>query len=285
MSKTVLTDVENHIQKYWAPQWMKELRENLLLGTLVNKEYDGEIKKGGDEVTVSQVNAPEGQLLTIGTDADAFSTEKVSTSYVKVKADKRAVAAYEFEDVVDLQSKIQGDDPEVREALMFAVRKQINTYLYSLVNPSTSSPDHLIASVTDFNASQLGACRVLASQANWGKSKPWYALLDPQYYQDILNSATMTSSDYVGGEAPVVSGQVAKGRFGFNILEDDSRSTDFGLLFHPDFMHMVMQTAPTVKVSDLHANKQFGYIMSVNVIFGAKLGINGNLKHIKVYNT
>lgn len=285
MSVTSLTEVANQIQNYWSPVFTKQLRESLLLGSLVNKDYEGEIKRQGDTVRVSQVNAPEGQLLTVGVDADSFASEAVSTSYVDIKADKRAVASYEFQDLVELQSQIGRENPEIMAALNYAVAKQINDYLYSLVSPSTSAPDHSIASVTDFNASQLSAARILAAQAKWPKDGRWYCLADPVYMGDILNAATLTSSDYGASDAPVIAGQVAMKRFGFNILEDDSRSADQALLFHPDFMHLAMQTSAQVKISDLHAQKKFGVVMSVDLVFGAKLGINGNVRHIKVYNS
>jgi len=48
---------------------------------------------------------------------------------------------------------------------------------------------------------------------------------------------------------------------------------------------MVTQTQVQIKLSDLHSQKKFGVLMSVDIIFGAKLGIEGNKKHIKVYNT
>lgn len=285
MTATKLADVTYQMQTYWAPVFTKQLREKLLLGSLVSKDYDGEIKKGGDTVRVSQVNAPTGQLLTIGTDADSFDTEAISTSYVDIKADKRAVAAYEFEDLVDIQSQIESTRPEVRDSLIFAMNKQINDYLFTLVNPSSASPDHLVSGVTDFNASQVAAVRKLAATAKWMKNKPWYILSDPSYYSDLLNATTLTSTDYGATDAPVISGQIAMQRYGFNIFEDDSMSTDYALAFHPDFMHMVSQSEVQVKISDLHSQKKFGYVMSVDLIFGAKLGINGNVKHIKVYNS
>lgn len=284
MAKTDLAAVANQVQEYWSPIFTKELRENLLLGTLVNKDYEGSITKGGDTVYVSQVNAPDGQLLTIGTNADSFATEQVSTSRVKIEANKRAVAAYEFEDVVSLQSQIDQENPAVMNAMQFAMRKQINDYLYSLVAPSTSAPDHEIASVTDFNKSELVNNRKLAGAAKWDQMKPWYALLDPSYYGDVIGDTTLASADYGAGDAPMISGQTAIPRMGFNILEDNSRSTDYGLLFHPDFMHLVMQTQASVRISDLHAQKKFGVVMSVDLIFGAKLGIDGANKHIRVQN-
>lgn len=284
MSMTGMSSVTDQIQKYWAPLFSKELRASLLLGSLVDKKYQGDLKAMGDTVRVSQINAPTGQLLTVGTDADSFNSEAISTSYVDVTANKRAVASYEFHDLAQLQSQID-NNPEVMESLKFAVAKQVNTYLYSLVSPSTSSPDHSIASVTDFNASQLAACRTLAAQAKWSDSPGWYALLDPQYYSDILSATTMASTDYGASDAPLIGGKLALKRLGFNVFEDNSLSADYGLMFHPDFMHMVSMSEVQIKISDLHSQKKFGVVMSVDWVFGAKLGINGNVKHIKVYNS
>jgi hypothetical protein len=83
----------------------------------------------------------------------------------------------------------------------------------------------------------------------------------------------------------MVAGEIATKRFGFNILEDNSRSADFGLFFYPDWCHFVTQQQVQVKVSDLHAQKKFGYVLSVDLVGGAALGVDGDVKHIKVYNT
>jgi hypothetical protein len=295
MAVTDLASVTNQIQKFWAPTFMKELRESLLLGALVNKDYQGEIKNQGDLVYVSQINAPTGQLLTVGTNADSFDTEEVSMTRISVQANKRAVAAFEIQDLAQLQSQLDAQDSELKTSLMFAINKQVNNYLYSLVAPSTSAPDHSIASVTDFNAAQVAATRKLAATAKWGKEKGWYLLADPSYYSDLLNATTLTSSDYGAADAPLIGGEIGMKRFGFNIFEDNSAGiltlspavagADVALAFHPDFMHLVMQTAPSFKVSDQHANKKFGYILSVDMLFGASLGINGNVKHILTYAT
>lgn len=279
MSATLLANVSDQIQKFWSPLFMDELRFSMMIGSLCNKDYEGEIKKGGESVYVSQINAPTGQNRTIGTDADQFTTSPLSTSRVEVKADKRAVGAYEFSDLVEIQSQIDGKSSPVRQALVYAVGKAINDYLYSLVAPSTSAPDHLINSISDFNASEVSAARKRAAVAKWNKLKPWWILADPSYYSDILNAATLTSKDYVEGESPVVGGEVVNKRFGFNILEDNGLAVDQAVIFHPDFMHLVMAPQVTFKISDLHAQKKFGYVISADLIYGAKLGIDGSKKH------
>lgn len=281
MSTTNLVAVQQQIQKFWAPMLMQELRESLLLGSLVNRDYEGQIKEQGDEVTISQINAATGELRTVGVDADEFETETMVLESVKVKADKRAVASFKITNLARLQSQLATPNAEsdVRQSLMFAIMRQVNDYLYSLCSPSSAAPDHLLNSVATMDATQLGAIRTLAARARWGKSKGWYGLMDPGYYGNVLAAQTLTSSDYVGGDLPTIAGQVANKRFGFNLLEDDSRNGG-ALFFHPDFMHLVMQQEPQFKLSDLHVNKEFAYLLSVDMIFGAKQGIDGNLKHI-----
>jgi hypothetical protein len=290
--KTNLLDVQNQIQTFWSDMFMPELREQLLIGSLVNKDYQGSIGRLGDTVRVSQIVSPNGELKTVGVDADTFSPEKLVTQYVDIKADKRAVGSFEFEDLVMLQSQIGNKDSEIRASLVYAVQKQINDYLFSLVNPSVSSPTHVITGVTNFNAGEISKLRKLASQAKWLRNKPWYILADPSYYKDMLDAQTLTSADFVGDQ-PVIGGQIVNQRFGWNIIEDNSEGLsnlsaagiggeDVAVAFHPDFMHLVMQTEPQFKLSDLHSNKQFGFVLSVDVVFGAKLGIDGNLKHIKI---
>lgn len=282
MARTDLVAVANQIQKYWSPIFTKELRGSLLLGGLISKEYEGQIKKGNDTVYVSQVNAPSGQLLTVGTDADSFESEAVSTSRIAIQANKRAVASYEFDDLVSLQSQIDMESSPVRDSLRYAMEKQINDYLYTLAVASASAPDHTLSSITDMNAAQLSAIRVLAGAAKWPKDKPWFGLVDPTFYADILDDTTLSSSLYGAGDAPMIAGQIANKRFGFNILEDNSLGADKGYFFYPDFMHMVSQTEVQVKVSDLHSQKRFGYLLSVDLIFGAALGIAGSKKLITV---
>lgn len=286
MTMSLKADVTAQVQKYWSAKFTQELRESLLLGALVNKDYEGEIKKGGDTVYVSQVNAPVGETLsTEDGSASTFGSQKISTTRVAIQANKRFVASYEFEDIVDLQSQIDIQGSEAREALLFAMQQQINDYLYSMVAPSTSNPDHSLASVTDMNKAQVLAIRTLAAQAKWSKAKGWYALLDPSYYGDVLNDTVLGSSDYGATDAPTISGQIALPRFGFNILEDNSSPVDYGLFFHPDFLHFVSQQSVRVKISDLHSNHQFGVLMSVDLVGGAALGIAGNVKHVLAYNT
>lgn len=286
MSQTNIGTVANQIQKFWSPLFMDELRASTLLPGLVNKDYQGQIQKGGDTVRVSQINAPKGENRSIGTNADAFATDQLSLSSVDIKADKRAVAAYEFDDLSALQSQIDaesagGPASSIRQAMVYAINSQMNSYLYSLVAPSTSAPDHLRNSTSTLDKTELLALRQLAAVAKWDKTKGWWLLADPVFYNSILSDQTLASRDYVGDDpGQTVAGQAVNPRYGFKILEDNALAASQAMAFHPDFMHLVMQTSVEFKISELHSQKKFGYIMSADIVYGATLGIAGSSKHI-----
>ncbi len=272
-----LAQVQDQITTHWSPIFTQRLKEVLLLGGLVNKDYEGEIRQG-NTVRVSQVNALTAELRTVGVDASTFGTSSFSTSKVDLVVDKRAVCGLEVEDLVELQSQIAKQ--QVQDEMIFAVAKQINDYLYSLCSPSTSNPDHVIGSTSSLALDELALARRLASEALWPDDGQRYGLISPQYWETILKNTTLSSGDYVE-DSPVINGQKARRLLGWNLYEDNSRTGKLATFLHPNFMLFAQQQALNMKVSDLHGNKQFGYVMSVDTIFGAKLGINGNVKHIQ----
>lgn len=296
MSTTLVNELSEQAQKFWAPMTKDALMEQTLLPSLVNKEYEGSIKRGGDTVYVSMINRPTAERKTVGAGSESFSSQKLTTQRVGIVADQRITASFELEDLVDLQTQL-GDpsgQSKIRKVLEEALAIELNNYCYSKVAPSSSAPDHILSGVSAMDASQILSIRQLAAQAKWMQEGGWWLLTDPAYMNDILGAQTLTSSDYVGDDKPVIGGQVANRRFGFNILEDNSAGiltlspasagAECGLAFHPDFLYLVTG-APQFKVSDLHSNHQHGYLVSVDMWCGAALGLEGSVKHIQIYNT
>ena len=286
-------EVQDQIQELWAPVFTAELREAFVLASLVDRTYDTpELARMNDTIKVSQVNAATGFLLNVAKDSSnqacEFDSEPISTSQIDIKIDKRAGQAYEFCDLIELQSQISLTRPDVRESASFAMNKQVNTHLYSLVAASTSTPDHTLTEAT-LDADVLTTLTKLADEAFWPEGSRWL-LVDPTYHKDLLDSTTLVSSDFVG-DRPVVGGNIVTERFGWKIVKDNSAAlkatvgqgtAGAALAFMPPFMHMVTQRTAQVKISDLHSNKQFGTLMSIDMVFGAKIGIDGGDKHIQI---
>jgi hypothetical protein len=268
---TKLSDLTEQIQKVWAPLISGQLRADQLLAQFCNRDYDGEIRQGNDTVYVSQVVDPTAEERTIGTDADVFGTQKASVTRIAIVADKRAVVGYEFEDLISIQTKLA--DADFRAGMVQALGDVINTRLYANVSPSTSSPDHQVGSVTSLDADGLADVRVLAGEAKWPKDGNWYGLISPQYWGTLMKDNDLKSSDFVQDQ-PTVNGQSARRLFGFAAYEDNSRTGKTATFFHKNFLHLVMQREIQFKISDLHSQKKFGYILTADVIYGVKQGIN-----------
>jgi hypothetical protein len=293
MGATLLGDLSNQVAKFWAPTWKSELMESNILMNQVDKDYEGAIKQQGDTVYITQVTRPAGQIKTVGAGHETFATEKLGQSRIALTANRVFSAAYEFDSLLQLQTDLAKNDSVIRQNLLQAMSIQINSYLYSFVNPTSPT-----GTVTDFNASQVAALRKFAGQKKWMQNKAWYLNVDPSYYSDLLSAATLTSVDYGAADAPVIGGNIGLKRYGFNIFEDNSDGlisaiakvsgtdlVDVALAFHPDFLHFGMQLEPEFEISSLHSNKQFGYIISVRAVGGAVIGHDFSNLHQIVFNT
>lgn len=276
MAKTTITEVQDLVQKVWAPLAMDELRAKMLLGSLVNREYEGQIRQKGDTVQVSVINKVAGERKTIGTDAMSFTPTALTTTKVDVKADTLFIASVEIDDIVDIQSQIDKQNPKLREAIVYGLMEQVNKHLYAAVAPQAS---HQIQSTASIGNSELLSVRTLAAKAKWAEG--WYGLVSPTYYTDLLSATNIVSSDFVQ-DKPVQAGVIGSKRYGFNLFEDNGLGDDKAVFFHPDFLLYVMQTDVEFKISDKHANKELGYILSAHFYGGCKLGPEGAKKHIYV---
>jgi len=291
MTATTISDVTNQIQTYWAPLFAKELRESTLWLNFIKYHYEFAPSvngtkapiKGGNTLKISTITAPVSTSRTIGTDADSFDTNKLSMTQTNLVVDKRAVSAVEFDDLSVIMSQLEDQDSEIRQAMLFDIRRQVNVAIKAIINPSASAPDHVINGVTDFNFAQLAAVRLLESQAKWTDSGEQISLIiDPSYTSDLIDETLISSNDYNGGDTPVASGAFRAPNLGMNVYEDNSLSTDYGYALIPSWAIGAFGV-PEFKISDLHAQKRFGYVMSVDQVFGVIQ--HDNKRIIKIYNS
>lgn len=290
-SATLLAQVQKQIQMYWSYLFMDQLHARLLLPSLVNKQYSGEIKPGGNTVRVTQFHTPKSEILQISTDpslhqAFRFQATPLQTSNVDVVADKRIVASFKIEDLVDLQSQIGQADSELTKVMFRSVNEQLNEFLYGYVNPEASSPDCIINSTSAFTSDILKQVRVLAGKLKWSIDDQLFGLMTSDYWGDFITDTKLANTEYHADDV-IIQGKGFRKRMGFFCTEDNSIPTSlygdkFALFFEPSWLLSVMQKAPTVKISDLHPNQEFGYVVSLDMIVGAKLGIDGGLRHIVV---
>jgi len=261
---------EEMVKTFWSPVVDKELRENTLwTGLFQDPNYTIESSKGGTTHKIKRIKKSTSVIKTIGTDANTFEANLLESDNIDLVVNKRCVSAYEFDDLSEIFSQVGEFDSEIKEALLADVRQQANGFIKSLVVPSSSSPTHVITSVTDFNLAQLSAIRTLAAVAKWKSSgQSWLLLADPTYYSDLLDDTTLSNSQSMGvGKSPLIDGMFEYKRHGFNIAEDDSLSTDTAYAMLGNALKVIIGE-PRFKISDLHSNSQFGYKISVDFVLG-----------------
>lgn len=263
-----VNDLANLIPEIWSPNIFQELRNNLLLANVFNRDYEGELANLGDVVRVNTIIAPEAELLT--DDKQTFSSEQMEVTQQTITVNKRASAAFEFTSLAQLQS--QSFEMDAREALVYALMKKIEQDMISILIPSSTTPDHLIAptAASDLAAIDIAYIRTLMSKALIPRSNR-FLFLDPQYYGDLITKQTIASRDFVPAGSPTSTGLLTEPLYGFTIGEHDLLPADVGYAIHRSACTMVMQQGVRLKISDLHTQKKYGYLMSADIVYGIKL--------------
>lgn len=269
------TELDYLIPEIWSAKMYQELRNDVMFANIFSREYEGEIKNFGDTVNVQQIVAPTGEIIT--DDKAQFSSSTMQVNRIAITANKRASAAFEFTDMAQLQSMAFQQDAQ--EALLYAIRLKLESDIIASLVPSASNPDHQIApaSASDLASADLGSIRTLLSSAKVPVSNR-KLLLAPSYYGDLLSKTQVTSSEFVSGNS-AQSGVVSQ-FMGFEIMEHNLLSADVGYAVHPSAMLLVMQQDIRIKISDLHSQNKYGYLLSADMVYGFTLADDKRLVKI-----
>lgn len=267
--------LDNLIPEIWATDTYAELRNQLLFANIFSRQYEGAIREVGDVVRVNQIGAATGEILT--DDLNQFSSEAMPVTQFSITVNKRASAAFEFTSLAQLQSLSFA--AEAQEALVYAIRKKLEADLISALIPSTSSPDHDIAPATPgvLAAVDVGTIRTLLSTALVPVSNR-KLLLAPSYYGDLLNETKIMSRDFTQGNSS--NSGVADSFLGFEIMEHNLLGNDIGYAVHPSALQLVMQQDIRIKISDLHSQNKYGYLLSADFVYGYQLFDNKRIVKI-----
>lgn len=269
------TELDYLIPEIWSAKMYDELRNSIMFANIFSREYEGEIKTLGDTVKVQQIVAPTGEILT--DDKQQFASSTMSINQFSIVANKRASAAFEFTDMAQLQSL--SFQAEAQAALVYAIRLKLENDIIAALLPSTSNPDHTIppASASSLAAVDLGSIRTLLSAAKVPVTNR-YLMLAPSYYGDLLSVTQVVSSDFVSGNS-AQSGLLSQ-FMGFQIAEHNLLSADVGYAVHPSALQLVMQQDIRIKVSDLHPQNKYGYLLSADFVYGFTLFDNKRIVQI-----
>jgi hypothetical protein len=95
----------------------------------------------------------------------------------------------------------------------------------------------------------------------------------------LLSKTQVTSGDFVSGGNSAQAGVLSQ-FMGFEIMEHNLLSADVGFAVHPSALLLVMQQDVRVKISDLHSQNKYGYLLSADFVYGFVLADNKRLVKI-----
>lgn len=274
------TELANLIPTMWSSQMYDELRASLQFGNFFNREYESEISQAGDTVKVNQVEKATGELLQLGVDNTLdINSEAMVVNQREVKADRVATASFQIEKLAALQSlEFQA---QAREALVYAVAKQMDDYIESLLIPDAA---HVInpAVALDMGVSDVAALRKVLSKASVPKTGR-KLFLDVEYYSNIIQKTQFASSDFVAAGSPTSTGELGSPLYGFTVSENDKIASNIGYACHPSAVAHVMQKSLDIKLSDQHPAGKRGWLLTAEIVFGAKLFDNKRIAKIEEF--
>ena len=275
MSTNGKVEFAHLIPTVWSSLIYQELRHRVAYLNLCHRDYEGEIRNLGDKVKVNTIIAPEGEILT--NDKASFNPEEFKTSQFEIEADRRAVASFEITDMAKLQSlEFQ---QEVINALVYSIQLQMEKDIQGIMIPK--SDNRLTTLVgSSFDVADVVALRTLLRENLVPADENLYLSTSPTFYGSLMQKNMVVGADF-GSVNDLMAGDVKK-LAGFKTFEHDLEVGKVARAFHTSALQVVAQTEVNVKISDLHAQKKFGYLVSADIVYGRKLADNARIADLIV---
>jgi len=190
--------------------------ENAVAGNLVNRDYEGEIKRQGDSVKITSVNDVTIGTYTAHTD---ITVEDIDDATRSLLIDQAKYFAFEVDDI-DLRQSVNGGalmDEAATEAA-YALADVADTYVLGLYSGVDSGNAISTTSITTaaLAVSNLIALKVKLDVANV-PTQGRYVIVPPWYHGLLLGSDLFVRVDASGNDTALRNGMVGRA-FGFDVL-------------------------------------------------------------------
>lgn len=216
--------VANFIPDLWAATLLRNLNEETVAGSLVNRDYEGEVRRMGDSVKITSIVQP-----TIGsyTKYSDITWEDIDDATRTLTIDQQKYFAFELDDVD--RAQVVSDGNLMAEAMYeasFGLRDTFDTFLFSTMetNVSTATPDHYIAEQTISTASLaydlLVDMSVLLDEANVPTGGRWVAVT-PGFHGLLLKDDRFVAAGDEPGARVRYNGTVGSAA-GFSIVKSNN---------------------------------------------------------------
>lgn len=121
--------LDNFIPKIWSGNLMKALDNVHVFASVANREYEGEIKGGGDTVKISQIGD-----IDVGTytkNSTSITVQELQDAQTELKIDQSKYFAFKIDDVDKAQQKPKVMQEAMRKAA-YALKDTQDSYIAGL---------------------------------------------------------------------------------------------------------------------------------------------------------
>lgn len=262
---TTATEMDALIPEVWSSAFFPTLLAALPMNESVARSYEGDIKKLGDKVNIS--NVPEFDAAEAILEGQKVDADSVTVGSQTLTVDQEVVKDF----IITDRAMVQSIDAmnELRNAAFYSILKKMQSIILTATVPSASAPDHQIAydsGSTLALADLLEGKELLDTQnvPEMGRC----VLMDTPQANDLLNVANFTSKDYVAA-SPMSSGALPAQILGMQ-PKVSTEASAVTYLFHPDYLNLAVQKELDVRMYDLGGEGKRALRVNSTILFGVK---------------
>lgn len=260
------TELSAIVPEIWSRRYFDVLLAELPFNSLINKDYEGDIRDLGDTVHISSFPEFDDAVELAEDGAAANSSMTVATQALVIN--KRVVKDFIVTRLAVIQSLEHMD--KLRELAVYAIMKKIQATIIASIVPSAAAPDHSIGYTTGTTlalADMLAAKRLLDAQNVPAADR--HMVVGTSQANDIFNITGFTSSDFLLAGAPLSSGQIPQQLLGF-APHMTTAAGNVSTFFHKSFMTMAAQEGVNVNQYDLGNEGKRQVRVNVDTLYGLK---------------
>lgn len=174
---------QTFIPEFWAGTVLSALQKKLVMGSLCNRDYEGEIANAGDTVRINNISDP-----TIGDYVPNITTvtpEVLTSAQQVLVVDQQKYFAFKVDDIDQRQAAGQAM-PEAMRRSAYKLADAADSYLISLYTGVDSANALGTVPVTsaDLAYQKLVALRTKLNTANCPDENRW--VIVPPWYEGLL---------------------------------------------------------------------------------------------------
>lgn len=236
----------NIIPELWSKDFYDELRPQLGISALVENRYEGVISQWGDTVKVQTFSTP-GRAEVLNSDNEAYTVQVPTVTNQDLLINKSALYAVDVTDWAKYQSNPKQQE-EIRKIIAHEIARAVDQQILDTMAPASSNSGQV--NMTKALFAEAGRVMDVANVPSDGKR---IALIDPYYYEDLLQVNEMISRDFIPSTSVLMSGQIKDPLYGFKIFISNLLPARNAYFFHKSFMQVAMQKGAEYKEIDLEA--------------------------------